>query len=146
MSDNERYHSIRKRKKSPVGIIAVVVGVFAVVLVGLLIGFFMMSQTVDAVVHSSDIIISASVSGNDLIVKIYESKEADKLESIELNLEGYSLPPGYSTKAVPATAYPKLISYDSVAFGMHGSMQVSIKGIFKDGTSKIIWMDTIKMS
>ncbi|MDO5843951.1 MAG: hypothetical protein Q4Q53_02245 [Methanocorpusculum sp.] len=146
MTEKKHYQTIRRKKKSPAGIIFVVIGIFAVILCVGAVGIFMMSQTVDAVVHSSDIIISVTVSGNDIVVKLYESDEADKLESIELNMEGYSLPPGYSTKSVPLTSYPKIITYDSVAFGMHGNMQVSIKGIFKDGTSKIIWMDTLKMS
>lgn len=74
---------------------------------GTVFGLLMVSTAVGDVITKADVTLTCTVSGNDLIVEILEGGRADDVVYLELQLEGYTLPPGYGVKGVPDTKYPK---------------------------------------
>ncbi|MDO5844515.1 MAG: hypothetical protein Q4Q53_05170 [Methanocorpusculum sp.] len=146
MAEKKRYETIKRKKKSPAVLIAIVVFILAAAVIGVIAGFFALSGLVGNIVDSSDILMTCTVSGNDIAVKLMKSEHSDNLVNLEVVLEGYEIPKGYSIKEIPVGDYPKTIIYENIAAGITGVKQVSIRGLFKDGTSKIIWMSSLKMT
>ncbi|MDO5844893.1 MAG: hypothetical protein Q4Q53_07095 [Methanocorpusculum sp.] len=146
MTPKRQYETIKRRKKSPIGLIAIIAAVVCIVIAGACVALFLTSNAVSDVVDSSGVSLTCSVSGNDLIVTIYDTGRADDIEYITIAMEGYTIPPGYSVKSLPSGNYPKSIVYEDVATGISGNMQISFRATFKDGTSSIIWMDTVRFT
>lgn len=140
------YHQRRKRRKSYAGIIAVLFVVITIVIGCGIFALTMVSNTTGKTVNNAGISINSYVSGNDIAVDILGGGESSNLVSIELILDGYTLPPGYSVKFTTNKEYPQKIIYENAAKGIYDNLVVSYKGTFSDGSSKIIWKDTIRFT
>lgn len=137
-----QYETIKRRKKSKS--VPILILIIAVVIVGggALIGVFVAGQAVNNVVENSEVLIGASVSGDDIVVEIFDSPRSSDVVGLTISIEGYSLPQGLST--VPVT--DGKVVYHDMAIGMSGLKQVSFKAQFSDGTSKTVWIDTLRFT
>ncbi|MDO5845428.1 MAG: hypothetical protein Q4Q04_00745 [Methanocorpusculum sp.] len=143
MTPRHQSTAIRSRKKIPAGLIVTIVIVLGIAFTGAGIGIFSMSQTVNAVIDSSEIALSCSVKGDDLIVELYQSGQSDKIVSLELVMDGYTLPSNYAVMLVPRGDYPKTITYPNVFVGIYNQQTIAFKAQFTDGSIRTVWMDTL---
>lgn len=137
-----QYETIKRRKSSMGGLAIVIIIAVVIVAIGAFIGIYAATQAVDSVISSSDVLIGASVSGDDIIVEIFESPKSSEVLGLTIVMEGYNIPQGLST--VPVTNGK--VVYKDMAIGITGSKQVSFKAQFTDGTTKTIWMDTLRFT
>lgn len=137
-----QYETIKRRKSSMAGLAIVIIVAVVIVAVGSFIGIYAATQAVDSVISSSDVLIGVSVSGNDIIVEVFDSPKSDDVVCMVIVMEGYNIPKGLSTKGV----VDDKIIYSGIAAGITGSKQVSFKAQFKDGSTKTVWMDTLRFT
>lgn len=146
MATKRQYQTIRRKKKSPIGLIVIILIVVLMVAGGAGVALFATANAVTDIVDSSGISLSCSVSGNDIIVTLFDGGRSNDIKAIQMEMQGYTLPPGYSLKQVPDGHFPKTIKYENVASGITGDMAISFRATFNDDTSKVIWMDTVRFT
>lgn len=106
-------------------------------LAGLLFGAtFIVDQSLD----DPDVLMHAAISGNDIIVTIYEGGRVDELVQISLEIEGYSP----VIQDVPKGE--REIVYSGVAVQITGTRNVGLRGIFTDGTVKLLKVLVLKFT
>ncbi len=94
-------------------------------LAGLLFGAtYILDQSLD----DPDVLMQAAISGNDIVVTIYEGTRVDEMVQLSLEIEGYSpvimdVPKGEGE-----------IVYSGVAVQITGTRKVGLRGIFTDGS------------
>lgn len=137
--------SFKKRKQSKAGLIVVIAVVALIVLCGGVAGVVFSTKTVDNVVGESNIFLSVSVTGNDLVVQIYDQGNCRDLQHIILAIDGYTMPAGIATKSLTSN-FPQTVVYSGMAGGITGDRQVSIKGIFMDSSTSTVWIGTVRFT
>lgn len=146
MTAKQSESALRSRRKSSSGLFITIAIVFAIVLVGSLAGVFFTMQSINAVIESSDLTIACSVKGDDLIIHLYKSGRSDEIVSLELVMEGYTIPSNYAIAVVPRNEYPREIIYPNVFSGIYTEQQaVVLKAFFTDGTTHTVFMDTLQV-
>lgn len=106
-------------------------------LAGLLFGA---SYIVDQSLDDPDVLVHAAISGNDIVVTIYEGRRIDELVQISLEIEGYSP----VVQDVPNGA--KEIVYSGVAVQITGTRNVGLRGIFNDGSVNLLKVLVLKFT
>lgn len=106
-------------------------------LAGLLFGA---SYIVDQSLDDPDVLVHAAISGNDIVVTIYEGRRIDELVQISLEIEGYSP----VVQDVPNGA--KEIVYSGVAVQITGTRNVGLRGIFNDGSVDLLKVLVLKFT
>lgn len=106
-------------------------------LAGLLFGA---SYIVDQSLEDPDVLVHAAISGNDIVVTIYEGRRIDELVQISLEIEGYSP----VVQDVPNGA--KEIVYSGVAVQITGTRNVGLRGIFNDGSVDLLKVLVLKFT
>lgn len=106
-------------------------------LAGLLFGA---SYIVDQSLDDPDVLVHAAISGNDIVVTIYEGRRIDELVQISLEIEGYSP----VVQDVPNGA--KEIVYSGVAVQITGTRNVGLRGIFNDGSVVLLKVLVLKFT
>ena len=106
-------------------------------LAGLLFGA---SYIVDQSLDDPDVLVHAAISGNDIVVTIYEGRRIDELVQISLEIEGYSP----VVQDVPNGA--KEIVYSGVAVQITGTRHVGLRGIFNDGSVDLLKVLVLKFT
>lgn len=134
----------RKRKKSPVVPILVILILTGIIL-GAAVVFFSMSSAKPAV-EEAGIPLSCYISGNDIVVVIDKDIPMDHVYAIELIIDGYTLPPGYSTKEIQQGNFQKIITYREMVAGLYGSIHAGFRAHYFDGAVKTIWAGTIRIT
>jgi len=136
---------IRYKKRSPkerrfvmaIFLIIAVMLILAGSLAGLLFGA---SYIVDQSLDDPDVLVHAAISGNDIVVTIYEGRRIDELVQISLEIEGYSP----VVQDVPNGA--KEIVYSGVAVQITGTRNVGLRGIFNDGSVNLLKVLVLKFT
>ncbi|MDO5844803.1 MAG: hypothetical protein Q4Q53_06640 [Methanocorpusculum sp.] len=108
-----------------IGLVAVVVavgGAFAVYATG---------QELNNIGADSGVGVMASVSGNDLIIKLIDGGRLSLLRGIKITISGVSLSDDYSYSDIGSGQSEVL--FKDVAYGIIGSKGVVVKGFFNDG-------------
>lgn len=146
MSAVQASSSFRRRKKSYATLVLVIIVVVIIIAVSIGAGIFMVSQTARSIADGTGVILSCLVTGNDLVVTLYDKGPSDQIDAVELVMEGYALPPGYGLKELEGTEYPKQVVYEDIVKGIYSDIQILIKGRFTDGSMKTICVEIIRIS
>lgn len=135
--------SFRKRKKSPIGLIIMGFIILAVILTGAGTAMYLSANSARNVIEETNIPLTCYVSGDDLIVTLQDAGRTQEIISIEVILDGYTIPPGYSIQLVPRETGVKKIVYLNLASGIDGEVQVIFRARFTDESEKTIWAEKI---
>lgn len=145
MKSKKDYSTIRRgRKTSPV-LLVMVLAIFAIVVIGIVLGIFIATQTVGSVVGNS-YSMSCSVSSSDVIVDINCCDRSDDIEYITIAIDGINIPTQMALKPVNDRTYPRTVLYENLAVGIYGTKTVSIQATFNDGSSKVVWINSVEFS
>jgi hypothetical protein len=128
---------IRYKKKSPkqrrtvmaISLVITVILILVASLGGLLFGA---SIIFDQSLNDPDVLVHPAISGNDMIITIYEGGRVTELAQISLEIEGYAP----VVQNVPGGATE--IVYVGIASQVTGTRAVGVRGIFTDGSMKIL--------
>jgi len=99
----------------------------------------------DKSLEDPDVLLHVFVVGNDVIVTIYEGRRVDELIMISLEIEGISLPTSVSLKPAPNSGTGQ-VCFTGACDGVTGLKDIAIRGIFSDGTSQLLKMNTMKFT
>lgn len=86
----------------------------------------------DQSLNDPDVLVHPAISGNDMIITIYEGGRVTELAQISLEIEGYAP----VVQNVPGGATE--IVYVGIASQVTGTRAVGVRGIFTDGSMKIL--------
>ena len=121
-------------------IIALIVLVTAVIL-----GFFGSDYVLQKSLEDPDVVMHVTVSGGDVIVTIYEGRRVDELIMLVLDIEGVSLPTSISMMPAPENG-AGIVCFSNICNGITGVKKVGVRGIFTDGSSTLLKLNTIKFT
>eukprot|EP00831_Metopus_contortus_P084131 TRINITY_DN9474_c0_g2_i1.p1 TRINITY_DN9474_c0_g2~~TRINITY_DN9474_c0_g2_i1.p1 ORF type:complete len:139 (+),score=14.85 TRINITY_DN9474_c0_g2_i1:53-469(+) len=133
---------IRYKKKSPkqrrtvmaISLVITVILILVASLGGLLVGA---SYILDQSLSDPDVLVHPALSGNDIVVTIYEGRRLSELMQLSLEIEGYAP----VVRDVPSGA--KEVIYVGIASQITGTRNVGVRGIFTDGS--IILLKVIQL-
>ncbi|MDO5845192.1 MAG: hypothetical protein Q4Q53_08640 [Methanocorpusculum sp.] len=140
--DRRHYDTIKNRRSSKTGLILILIAVVVIIGLGGVVGMYAASQAASSVVDSADVLLGVSVSGDDVIVDLFEVPADKEIAALTIVMEGYNIPVGLSTKTVTNDK----VVYSGIAAGITGSKQVSFKALFVDGSVKTVWIDTLRFT
>jgi hypothetical protein len=110
-----------------------------------IIGFFGSDYVVQKSLEDPDVVLHMTVSGGDVIVTIYEGRRVNELNMLVLEIESVSLPSSMSM--MPAPEYGTgIVTFSNICNGITGVRKVGIRGIFTDGSSSLLKLNTIKFT
>ena len=136
---------IRYKKKTP-GQIRFIMVVFLIaavimILVGALSGLlFGANYIVDQSLSDPDVLVNPSLAGNDIVVTIYEGRRISELEQISVEIEGYA--PVVMNVQKGASE----VVFTGIAVHITETRTVGVRGIFTDGTVKLLKIVELKFT
>lgn len=119
--------------------------VLAVFFVAVIAGFFGSDFVVQKSLEDPDVVIHVTVSGGDVIVTIYEGRRVTELSMLVLEIEGISLPTSMSMMPAPVKGVG-IVTFSDTCSGITGVRKVGVRGIFTDGGSTLLKLNTIKFT
>ena len=136
---------IRYKKRSPkdrlflmaVFLIITIIVILIISLTGLLFGA---GYILDQSLEDPDVLMHAAISGNDIVVTIYEGGRVDEMTQISLEIEGYAP----VVKSVPYGE--REIVFTGIALEITGTRNVGLRGIFSDGSVKLLRVLVLKFT
>ncbi len=106
-------------------------------LTGLLFGAtYILDQSLD----NPDVLMHAAISGNDIVVTIYEGGGVNEMTQLSLEIEGYSP----VVQDVPKGE--REIVFPGVAIQITGTRNLGLRGIFTDGTVILLKVIVLKFT
>ena len=112
-----------------------------VILIGALSGLlFGASYIVDQSLSDPDVLVNPSLSGNDIVVTIYEGRRLHELTQLSVEIEGYAP----VVKDVPTGA--REVVFTGIAGQITETRSVGVRGIFTDGTIKLLKVAQLKFT
>ncbi len=117
-----------------ISLVMTVILILVAALGGLLFGA---SYILDQSLSDPDVLVHPALSGNDIVVTIYEGRRLSELMQLSLKIEGYAP----VVKDVPSGATE--IIYIGIASQITGTRNVGVRGIFTDGS--IILLKVIEL-
>ena len=120
-----------------ISLVITVIIILVASLGGLLFGA---SYILDQSLSDPDVLVHPAISGNDIIVTIYEGRRVTELVQISLEIEGYAP----VVQDVPSGATQ--IVYAGVASQITGTRNVGVRGIFTDGSVKLLKVIELKFT
>ena len=120
-----------------ISLVIIVILILVASLGGLLFGA---SYILDQSLSDPDVLVHPSLSGNDIVVTIYEGRRLSELMQLSLEIEGYAP----VVKDVPSGA--KEILYVGVASQITGTRNVGVRGIFTDGSVQLLKIIVLKFT
>lgn len=104
-----------------------------IILVCLSLWFVVMGQMVQ---ETNDVEMSVQVSGNDVIVVVFASEDAQRIHALHAYIDGKTDRAGAMTRdhIVPGTA----VIFHNLASGISGTQFVIIEATFTDGSNGIV--------
>ncbi len=131
---------IRYKKRSPKErrfLIITIIVILITSLTGLLFGAtYILDQSLD----NPDVLMHAAISGNDIVVTIYEGGRVNEMTQLSLEIEGYSP----VVQDVPKGE--REIVFPGVAIQITGTRNVGLRGIFTDGTVILLKVIVLKFT
>ncbi|MDO5845175.1 MAG: hypothetical protein Q4Q53_08545 [Methanocorpusculum sp.] len=122
---------IKKGRTATTGLIAVIIVAAVILIIGCAIAVFAANYTVEKVQESAGVSMQINVHGNSLIVEIIGGERVSELKSIHLTIDGVDLTASQAEKIIKPGQ--RIITYESVAYGIQGTTNVYIRGEFIDG-------------
>ncbi len=92
-----------------------------------------------------DVVMHVTVSGGDVVVTIYEGRKVNELSMLVLDIEGVSLPTSMSMMPAPENGVG-IVYFSNICNGITGVRKVGVRGIFTDGSSTLLKLNTIKFT
>ena len=86
------------------------------------------------------VLLNPVISGNDIIVTIYEGKRVDEMVKISVQIEGYSPVVRDVLKG------EKEIKFIGIAMYITGTKSVGVHGMFSDGSSALLKIASLKFT
>ncbi len=117
-----------------ISLVITVILILVASLGGLLFGA---SYILDQSLSDPDVLVHPALSGNDIIVTIYEGRRLSELMQLSLEIEGYAP----VVRDVPSGA--KEVIFVGIASQITGTRNVGVRGIFTDGS--IILLKVIQL-
>ncbi|MDO5845563.1 MAG: hypothetical protein Q4Q04_01435 [Methanocorpusculum sp.] len=142
----EKYTTFRRRKRSHAGLVVVVALVIGILLIGGGVAVYSTSSSVRNAITENNVPLACYVSGNDLIVLLEDEGNINTVASIEVIMEGYTIPTGYSVKSVPQVSGQRKVVYTDLLWGIYDKIQLRFRANFHDGSVKTIWTGTVKVT
>ena len=119
--------------------------VLIVLVTAVILGFFGSDYVVQKSLEDPDVVMHVTVSGGDVIVTIYEGRKVDELIMLVLDIEGVSLPTSISMMPAPENG-AGIVCFSNICNGITGVRKVGVRGIFTDGSSTLLKLNTIKFT
>ena len=118
-------------------LIITIIVILIISLTGLLFGAgYILDQSLD----DPDVLMHAAISGNDVIVTIYEGGRVDEMTQLSLEIEGYA-------PVVTSVPYgEREIVFTGIAVQITGTRNVGLRGIFSDGSVKLLRVLVLKFT
>ena len=128
-------------------IMIVMLGVVSLIIVGACACVVLLGSgyVLDKSLEDPDVLLHVFVVGNDAIVTIYEGRRVDELVMLSLEIEGVSLPTSISLKPVPNSGTGQ-VYFTGACEGVTGIRDIAVRGIFSDGRSQLLKMNTMKFT
>ncbi|HJJ51239.1 MAG TPA: hypothetical protein O0X01_06940 [Methanocorpusculum sp.] len=136
---------MRYQKKSPKKIKLIMV-IFLIVIVMLIIGASLFGLLLGATyifdqsLSDPDVLLNPVISGNDIIVTIYEGKRVDEMVKISVQIEGYSPVVRDVRKGETEVEFRGIAQY------ITGTKSVGVRGIFSDGSVALLKVSSLKFT
>ncbi|MEA5037362.1 hypothetical protein SDC9_23539 [bioreactor metagenome] len=112
-----------------------------IILIGALSGLlFGASYIVDQSLSDPDVLVNPSLSGNDIVVTIYEGRRLHELTQLSVEIEGYSP----VVRDVQKGAHE--VVFTGIAVQITETRTVGVRGIFIDGTVKLLKVVELKFT
>lgn len=121
-------------------VISLIVTTLAILIAALSGLLFGASYILDQSLDDPDVLVHPAISGNDIIVTIYEGRRVTELVQISLEIEGYAP----VVQNVPDGATE--IVYIGIASQVTGTRTVGVRGIFTDGSMKLLKIIELKFT
>lgn len=144
MEEKDQYQTAKGNRNTLAIFILAVVAIVVIVAAGSIAGIFTTVTGVDSNINTHDVPIVCTVSGNDLIVNILDSAISRDVVTLRVVLGSKRLAYDDSFRRVGYTDFPKEIRYDGILDGVHGLTLVSFEAKMKDGTEKVVWVETLR--
>ncbi|WP_143702766.1 hypothetical protein [Methanocorpusculum labreanum] len=112
-----------------ISLVITIIVILVASLGGLLFGA---SYILDQSLKDPEVLVHPAISGNDIIVTIYEGEKVGELVQLSLEIEGYAP----VVQNVPSGATQ--IVYVGIASQVTGTRNVGVRGIFTDGSVKLL--------
>ncbi len=138
------YRTIKQRRLPASGLLVLTIIIVVVILIAVVAAVIASQTAMGMVLDNSDISLSVSVSGNDLLVIVYPGGSADLLCETVLLVAGISEDSYLSRMPVPPGG--GFITYSGLARGISGERSVSVRGIFSDGSSHMLFLDSVRFT
>jgi len=128
-------------------IMAGVLGIISLVIIGAfaLAALLGTGYVIDKSLEDPDVLLHVFVVGNDVVVTIYEGRRVNELVMLSLEIEGVALP--VSVSCVPvSTAGTGEVFFRNACAGVTGTRDIAVRGIFSDGGTRLLKMNTMKFT
>ncbi|MDO9523591.1 MAG: hypothetical protein Q7J08_07780 [Methanocorpusculum sp.] len=128
-------------------IMIVILGIVSLIIVGACAAAVLLGTgyVIDKSLEDPDVLLHVFVVGNDVIVTIYEGRRIDELVMLSLEIEGVSLPTSASLKPAPNSSTGE-VYFTGVGEGVTGVRDIAVRGIFSDGKTQLLKMNTMKFT
>ena len=128
-------------------VMAVILGLVSIIIVGAFAAAALLGTgyVIDKSLEDPDVLLHVFVVGDDMIVTIYEGRRVDELVMVSLEIEGVSLPTSISLKPAPNSGTGE-VHFTGACEGVTGVREIAVRGIFSDGRSQLLKMNTMKFT
>ena len=133
------------KKKRQTVIMFFVLILAAVIIVSVAAGFFGSEYVVHKALEDPDVVLHVAVSGGDVTIAIYGGEKVEELRMVCLEIEGVSLSSEYSMHPAPLNG-AGMVVFSGVCNEVTGTRLVSVRGVFADGSTKLLKRVTIKFT
>ena len=128
-------------------VMAVILGLVSIIIVGAFAAAALLGTgyVIDKSLEDPDVLLHVFVVGDDMIVTIYEGRRVDELVMVSLEIEGVSLPTSIALKPAPNSGTGE-VHFTGACEGVTGVREIAVRGIFSDGRSQLLKMNTMKFT
>lgn len=128
-------------------IMVVILAIISLIIIGACAGAALLGTgyVIDKSLEDPDVLVHVFVVGNDVVVTIYEGRKVDELVMVSLEIEGVSLPTSASLKPAPTSGTGE-VYFTGVGEGVTGLRDVAIRGVFADGRTRLLKLNTMKFT
>lgn len=136
---------IRYKKKSPKKIKIIMAGflimTIVLILAGSLFGLLLGANYIfDQSLSDPDVLLNPVISGNDIIITIYEGRRVSEMVKLSVQIEGYSPVVRDVPKGVTE------IEFRGIAMYITGTRSVGVRGTFSDGSVALLKVASLKFT
>ncbi|HKM41487.1 MAG TPA: hypothetical protein VJY43_02855 [Methanocorpusculum sp.] len=136
-----RYKKTNQRQKRFVMAMFLSMAVIIILIGSFFAALFGTSYMIDTTLDDPDVLLHVSIVGDDVIVDIYGGRRVDELAQLSMHIDGFE-----SKLVIDVPQKAENVVYHQAASGVTGSRGVEVRGIFRDGTTKVLVLSTLKFT